>query len=1535
MKTYGLKFCELPLAPLLVLILLLASLRTASGDPVSAEQAKAAVRGWLKADRTPLQTTVGQKVKRVETFNDAKGTVLYHVVYLDPEGFVIVAADDLIEPIVGFASGGTFDPSTDNPLGALVSNDLPGRVAKVKGIAAAKVQGLQLVAKNKWERLNSIDQAGPGVEPLGITNVSDVRVAPLVQSKWSQLTVGGLACYNYFTPPYAAGSTNNYYSGCVATAMAQLMRYYQWPASGVGATPFRISIEGVATMRSLRGGDGNGSAYSWIDMALDPSSGVNDAQRQAIGALCADAGVAVDTDYGNYAYGGSSADGGFTAKTALVSTFGYNNAIMGNGADLNGMVNPDLDSGCPVIFAISGAPGGHEIICDGYGYNVSTLYHHLNLGWANNDTAWYNLPTIDTSQGKFTSIDATIYNVWTNGTGEIISGHITDSNGAPIAEVVVTALRSGGGTYTATSNTNGIYALTSVPSSSQYAVNAGKAGYAFTEQIVTTGRSADHSSTAGNQWAVDFTPVPLNYSYTTNNGAVTIVLYTGLGGAVTIPSTISGLPVTSIGYEAFYACSSLTSVAIPNSVTNIGDGAFSGCIGLTNVAIPNSVTSIAGGVFYSCASLTGVTIPNSVTSIAAYAFSGCSALTSVIIPNSVTSIGYEAFMYCSSLTNVTIPNSVTNIGNEAFYFCVKLTSVTIPNSVTSIGNDAFHGCQNLTSVTIPSGVTSIGNDAFRYCLRLTSITVDALNSAYSSVDGVLFNKSQTMLIQWPGGKGASYTIPNSATSIGDYAFYCCVKLTSVTIPNTVLSIGNNTFSGCPSLTSVYFQGNAPGVGSEVFAGDSLATIYYLSGTTGWTNPWGGCPAVVVTVPDYTYTATNGTITITRYTGSARVVNITDMIGGLPVTSIGNDAFHFCTNLTDVTIPNSITNIGGGPFGACTSLNSITVDPGNPVYSSVAGVLFNKSQTTLIQCPGGQAGSFMIPNSVTTIGDEAFNGCNSLTSVTIHNSVTNIGDWAFSYCSSLTNIPIPTSVTSIGAGAFGWCISLTSVTIPNSVTGVGDSAFSHCSSLTNILIPNSVTSIGDYAFWWCTSLASVTIPNSVTNIGGQAFAYCTSLTNVPIPNSVTSIGAGAFVDDYSLTNVTIPASVTTIGDQAFVYCTSLTSITVNASDPAYSSVDGVLFDKSQTLLIQYPGGKGRNYTIPNGVTTIGGEAFVDDDSLTSVTLPGSVTSIGFEALSGCANLVNVYFEGNVPTNCATDVFDGDNKATIYFLPGTTGWVEGGSLDGLPTHCLFLAGMVSPTAMSILGWGVDVWPLPPGFYMNIPPLINGVSVASIGDSAFAGSTNLIGVTLPDSVTNIGNSAFSGCTSLSSVTLPDSITRIRSNTFAYCTSLSSVTLPNSVTNIGNSAFDSCANLTSAVIGINVTHIGDGAFGSCTSLTAIYFQGNAPSLSSSVFSNDYDATVYYLPGTTGWGSWLGGRPAVLWNPQVANDATFGVLTNCFGFNITGTTNIPIVLEACTNLAGPTWIPLQSCSLTNGSLHFSDPDWTNYPSRFYRIRAP
>ncbi len=258
--------------------------------------------------------------------------------------------------------------------------------------------------------------------------------------------------------------------------------------------------------------------------------------------------------------------------------------------------------------------------------------------------------------------------------------------------------------------------------------------------------------------------------------------------------------------------------------------------------------------------------------------------------------------------------------------------------------------------------------------------------------------------------------------------------------------------------------------------------------------------------DYLYETNHGTINITHYIGPGGNVTIPSKINELPVTSIAERAFSGCY-LLSLTIPNSVTNIGNRAFAVCSSLTSITVDTDNAVYSSANGVLLDKSQTSLIQCPGGRAGSYMIPNSVTSIGDYAFDGCSKLNRITIPNSVTTIGDHAFYYCTNLTDIIISESVTMIGDWAFDDCFSLTSVTIPKGVTSIGFGSFLNCTGLTSITIPNSVTSIRDYAFQGCSALTSVTIPNSVTSVGDCAFRYCFSLTGIIFPTASPALGTG--------------------------------------------------------------------------------------------------------------------------------------------------------------------------------------------------------------------------------------------------------------------------------------------------------------------------------------------------------------------------------------------------------------------------------------------
>ena len=403
-------------------------------------------------------------------------------------------------------------------------------------------------------------------------------------------------------------------------------------------------------------------------------------------------------------------------------------------------------------------------------------------------------------------------------------------------------------------------------------------------------------------------------------------------GTVTIPETIkyygNTYQVVQIGDKAFFEYK-FKSVVIPNSVTSIGDGAFSGCSGLTSVTInSNEIMSKS----YSSSSNLSTIFGNQVQTY--------------IIGDSVTSIGEAAFYGCSSLTSVTIGNSVTSIGSYAFSRCSGLTSVTIPNSVISIGNDAFLGCSGLTFVTIGSFAESIGIGAFAICSGLTEINVDENNTTYSSIDGVLFNKSQTELIQYPGGKQGAYTIPNSVTSIGGSAFENCSGLTSVTIPNSVTKIEDYAFYGCTGLTSVTINSNA--IMSKSYSSSSKMSDIF------------GTQVKSYTIGD--------SVTFIRGGAFENCKGLTSITIGNSVTSIGNNAFYYCTGLTSVTIPNSVTIIGDYAFRDCRGLTSID-----------------------------------IPNSVKSIGREAFYNCSSLTSVTIGNSVTSIGSSAFEYCTSLTAI----------------------------------------------------------------------------------------------------------------------------------------------------------------------------------------------------------------------------------------------------------------------------------------------------------------------------------------------------------------------------------------------------------------------------------------------------------------------------------------------------------------------------------------------------
>ncbi|HVM46770.1 MAG TPA: leucine-rich repeat domain-containing protein [Candidatus Acidoferrum sp.] len=332
------------------------------------------------------------------------------------------------------------------------------------------------------------------------------------------------------------------------------------------------------------------------------------------------------------------------------------------------------------------------------------------------------------------------------------------------------------------------------------------------------------------------------FTFTTNSGVLTITAYTGPGGAVVVPSSTNSHTVVSIGNNAFQDAATVTSITLPTSITNIGQYAFWSCSGLTTFTLPTTVTNLATGLFEGCTHLQSLTIRTNTTSVGDFFCYGCTSLANLTLPNTLRSIGNNAFDQCSALTAAALPTNLLNLATYAFRGCTKLANVTVPGPTTNVGSYAFYGCTALTGATIGKAVTSIGDRVFWGCTSLTAITVDINNTAYSSLGGVLFNKSQTQLVEYPPGLAGSYTVPGNVTTIDTNAFNACLGLTSITLSNKVTNLKDGAFGSCSNLTALYFQGNAPALGANVFFGDPLAIAYYQPNTTGWGTTYGGIPA---------------------------------------------------------------------------------------------------------------------------------------------------------------------------------------------------------------------------------------------------------------------------------------------------------------------------------------------------------------------------------------------------------------------------------------------------------------------------------------------------------------------------------------------------------------------------------------------------------------------------------------------------------------------------------------------------------------------
>lgn len=612
---------------------------------------------------------------------------------------------------------------------------------------------------------------------------------------------------------------------------------------------------------------------------------------------------------------------------------------------------------------------------------------------------------------------------------------------------------------------------------------------------------------------------------------------------------------------------------------------------------------------------------------------------------------------------------------------VKVTTENITVPVTMIDEQAFIDREKITQVNIPSTIESIGNLAFNGCISLTSFNVNSKNANFCSENGILFNKAKTTLLQYPSAKAdTDYSIPDGVTKIEDWAFYDCNKLTVMTIPSSVATIGEYALNFCTGLTELFVHAKTPPtVGTNAFINVNLAIPVYVPAASldayKAANIWQEFTKLQALVTEFTvdnlkykvtdYIADEVELTgyATKPTGKLDIpASVTYGSKTYSVTSIVEQAFDGCSAITEVTIPASVTSVGSDVFNGCSSLTQATIGDG----------LTEISTSMFTNCSALE--KLVIGKGVTKIESFAFANCSNLKEITVlaSNPPSVASDRSFENVSRDIPVYVPLEALSAYKAANIWkeFTNLQPISteftvdklkynvtdlIANTVeitSGYGDGALNIPATVTYAGTEYKVTSIGVEAFYDC-SFTSVTIPDGVTIIKYSAFQNCTDLTEVTFGNSITTIEYSAFYYCLSLKQVTIPKSVTNIGVNVFFYCTALTHINVDAANPAYSSENGVLFNKDKTTLLRYPAAKpGTTYTVPKSVTCIGESAFGQCTALKELTLSENVSKIESYAFEDFAAITKMTVLATVPPTAETSAFKYFNLDTPVYVPASS-------------------------------------------------------------------------------------------------------------------------------------------------------------------------------------------------------------------------------------------------------------------------------------------
>lgn len=900
----------------------------------------------LSAQELQLELVHQEFDDSVTPANTAPCFYIYNVT--GNHGFIIVSGDDAVTPVLGYSFEGKYDPSNETPAYTAWMNNYKKQIAYIRNTPSEAEDNCEF----KSTSASTIQSATALKE-----------VAPLVTSTWNQ--------GRYYDSQCPEDAYSNYggraLTGCVATAMGQVMYYHKYPAECADIPAYYCKNYGeIAAIPP--------TTYNWSDMTDKLSKSSTQQQVDAVGTLLYHCGAAVGTNYGNDGSEAFLDD----ATEAFIKNFRYSSSarfVMKNEykeTEWKQLILNELNHNRPVYYAGYDGYSGHAFVCDGY---QTEDYFHFNWGWGGYFDGYFYMNALspdgyysftDEHQAiigispvaipQLTCSNYVLLDGSAGGTGngdgiansgETISLRFTLNNsGDGIASDVTAVLLCDDPNVImdVDSLALGEVEPNSTPSSRfWFSISSDCPDKAVTflikiesdEGTIVKEITLPVSKVSSTKVMVAGTLKDL-FASAEKRAAVSLALTGTLDARDfktlrdSFPSLteldLSGVEVVAYtGSEG--TADSVRSIAYPAG--EIPDYALYDCTGLMNLILPDNITSIGAHAFHNCWALRTVDMGDRVTSIGDYAFFYCQMLPSIQIPNSVKTIGIDAFRTCIAMKSITFGSGLTSIGSGAFYSCLQLKSVTLPDSVVSIGDLAFGLCWDVTSVTIGSKLTTLGCNVFGMCSSVKAFGVSEQNNTFCSEDGVLFTKDKRTLIAYAAAKAAVYNIPAGVDSIGDYAFYFCNNLTTLTIPDGVTSIGESSFQNCTRLSSFTLPGS--------------------------------------------------------------------------LTSIAKLAFMHCRSLTSVAIPPNVATIDSLAFKCCKALTEIVVSTDNRDFSSVDGVLFSKDKQTVLVYPNSKSATYILPDGVHSIAASAFDSCLNLTSVTIPADITYIGKDAFCGCNRLTSI----------------------------------------------------------------------------------------------------------------------------------------------------------------------------------------------------------------------------------------------------------------------------------------------------------------------------------------------------------------------------------------------------------------------------------------------------------------------------------------------------------------------------------------------------